>query len=93
MRISDRFRGLAGVYLRGPCTIPTHKDPVTMTVSQISSRRPSRLLSAGSWLVALVIVLVPAVSGCDDSAAHEAAPASAAATTPAAVARSRTSSA
>ena len=56
-----------------------------MTVSQISSRRPSRLLSAGSWLVALVIVLVPAVSGCDDSAAHEAAPASAAATTPAAV--------
>ena len=85
MRISDRFRGLAGVYLRGPCTIPTHKDPVTMTVSQISSRRPSRLLSAGSWLVALVIVLVPAVSGCDDSAAHEAAPASAAATTPAAV--------
>ena len=85
MRISDRFRGLAGVYLRGPCTIPTHKDPVTMTVSQINSRRPSRLLSAGSWLVALVIVLVPAVSGCDDSAAHEAAPASAAATTPAAV--------
>ena len=56
-----------------------------MTVSQISSRRPSRLLSAGSWLVALVIVLVPAVSGCDDSAAHEAASASAAATTPAAV--------
>ena len=56
-----------------------------MTVSQINSRRPSRLLSAGSWLVALVIVLVPAVSGCDDSAAHEAAPASAAATTPAAV--------
>ena len=56
-----------------------------MTVSQISSRRPSRLLSAGSWLVALVIVLVPAVSGCDDSAAHEAAPASATATTPAAV--------
>ena len=56
-----------------------------MTVSQISSRRPCRLLSAGSWLVALVIVLVPAVSGCDDSAAHEAAPASATATPPAAV--------
>ena len=56
-----------------------------MIVSQIGSRRPSRLLSAGGWLIALVIVLAPAAAGCDDSAAHEAAPASAAATTPAAV--------
>ena len=56
-----------------------------MIVSQIGSRRPSRLLSAGGGLIALVIVLAPAAAGCDDSAAHEAAPASAAATTPAAV--------
>ena len=56
-----------------------------MIVSQIGSRRPSRLLSAGGWLIALVVVFAPAAAGCDDSAAHEAAPASAAATTPAAV--------
>jgi len=33
-----------------------------MTVSQISSRRSSRVLSTGSWLVALAIVLVVTLS-------------------------------
>ena len=44
------------------------------TVSQsqkFTSWRPSAVLSASSWLIALVIALAPILAGCEDSSAHE----------------------
>ena len=54
------------------------------TVSQsqkFTSWRPSAVLSAGSWLIALVIALAPILAGCEDSSAHESSSASPTATT------------
>ena len=54
----------------------------TVSRSQKSaSWRPSAVLSAGSWLIALVIALAPILAGCEDSSAHESASASPTATT------------
>ena len=54
------------------------------TVSQsqkFTSWRPSAVLSASSWLIALVIALAPILAGCEDSSAHESSSASPTATT------------
>ena len=54
------------------------------TVSQsqkFTSWRPSAVLSAGSWLIALVIALAPILAGCEDSSAHGSSSASPTATT------------
>ena len=54
----------------------------TVSRSQKSaSWRPSAVLSAGSWLIALVIALAPILAGCEDSSAHESSSASPTATT------------
>ena len=58
------------------------------TVSQsqkFTSWRPSAVLSASSWLIALVIALAPILAGCEDSSAHESSsrPTATTATTPA----------
>ena len=58
----------------------------TVSRSQKSaSWRPSAVLSAGSWLIALVIALAPILAGCEDSSAHESSsrPTATTATTPA----------
>ena len=39
----------------------------------VSPRRRSRLLSASSWFVALVLVLTPALAGCDQASAKKTA--------------------
>ena len=54
------------------------------TVSQsqkFTSWRPSAVLSASSWLIALVIALAPILAGCEDSSAHGSSSASPTATT------------
>ena len=54
----------------------------TVSRSQKSaSWRPSAVLSASSWLIALVIALAPILAGCEDSSAHGSSSASPTATT------------
>ena len=82
---SASFPGKAGVYLKGVFASPTlPKEPIVATVSRSqksASWRPSAVLSAGSWLIALVIALAPILAGCEDSSAHGSSSASPTATT------------
>ena len=48
---------------------------------KFTSWRQSAVLSASSWLIALVIALAPILAGCEDSSAHESSSASPTATT------------
>ena len=52
---------------------------------KFTSWRQSAVLSASSWLIALVIALAPILAGCEDSSAHESSsrPTATTATTPA----------